>query len=118
MLYNYPMVNEASTLWYHDHALGKTRINVAAGPAGFFNIVDPGDEPVSLPSGQYEINIVFQDRDFNAPQPGTNLATINFPNGLNQAQVAPVPFQTPVTPAVTRPSTPSGFPSTSGRSPS
>ncbi|MBS1109812.1 MAG: putative multicopper oxidase, partial [Anaeromyxobacteraceae bacterium] len=62
------------------------------------NIVDPANEPTTLPSGKYEINIVFQDRDFNAPQPGTNLATINFPNGLNQAQVAPVPFQTPLTP--------------------
>ena len=98
MLYNYPMVNEASTLWYHDHALGKTRINVAAGPAGFFNVVDPANEPAGLPSGKYEINVVFQDRDFNAPQPGSNIATINFPNGLNQAQVAPVPFQTPLTP--------------------
>jgi len=98
MLYNYPMVNEASTLWYHDHALGKTRINVAAGPAGFFNVIDPGKEPAGLPSGKYEINVVFQDRDFNAPQPNSNLAPINFPNGLNQAQVAPVPFQTPLTP--------------------
>ena len=98
MLYNYPMVNEASTLWFHDHALGKTRINVAAGPAGFFNVVDPANEPKGLPSGKYDINIVIQDRAFNAPQPGSNLATINFPNGLNQAQVAPVAFQTPVTP--------------------
>jgi FtsP/CotA-like multicopper oxidase with cupredoxin domain len=99
MLYNYPMVNEASTLWYHDHALGKTRINVAAGPAGFFPISDPAVETaLNLPSGPYDINIVFQDRAFNAPQPGSNLATINFPNGLNQAQVAPVAFQTPLTP--------------------
>jgi FtsP/CotA-like multicopper oxidase with cupredoxin domain len=92
------MVNEAATLWYHDHALGKTRVNVAAGPAGFFNISDPPNEPAGLPSGKYEINVVFQDRDFNAPQPGSNLATINFPNGLNWAQVAPVAFQTPLTP--------------------
>ena len=26
----------ASTIWYHDHTLGMTRLNVYAGPAGFF----------------------------------------------------------------------------------
>jgi FtsP/CotA-like multicopper oxidase with cupredoxin domain len=103
MLYNYPMVNDAATLWYHDHALGKTRINVAAGPAGFFNISDPAD-PIApmLPSGKYEINVVFQDRDFNAPQPtdvlGTNIARINYPNGLNQVIPAALPGQGPLTP--------------------
>ncbi len=103
MLYNYPMVNEAATIWYHDHALGKTRINVAAGPAGFFPVNDPGNEPVGLPAGPYEINIVFQDRDFNTPQPtdvlGANIARINYPNGMNWAVAAPlVPQQTPLTP--------------------
>ena len=28
----------ATTLWYHDHALGMTRLNVYAGPAGFWLI--------------------------------------------------------------------------------
>ncbi|HET9598115.1 MAG TPA: multicopper oxidase domain-containing protein [Anaeromyxobacteraceae bacterium] len=98
MLYNYPMVNEASTLWFHDHALGKTRLDVAAGPAGFFTIIDPANEPANLPSGPYDQNIVIQDRAFNAPQPGSNLATINFPNGLNQTQIAPLPGQAPLTP--------------------
>ncbi len=98
VLYNYPMDQDGATLWFHDHALGKTRINVAAGPAGFLNLVDPAKTPAGLPGGKYDINVVFQDRAFNAPQPGSNLATINFPNGLNQAQVAPVAFQTPLTP--------------------
>ncbi len=42
MIYNYPMVQNAATIWYHDHALGKTRINVAAGPAGYFYITESG----------------------------------------------------------------------------
>jgi hypothetical protein len=31
----------STTLWYHDHALGMTRLNVYAGPAGFWLIRDP-----------------------------------------------------------------------------
>src|SRR5699024_7490077 len=33
---HYPNDNRDSTLWYHDHALGITRLNVYAGPAGFY----------------------------------------------------------------------------------
>lgn len=32
----YPNTGRAATTWYHDHALGMTRLNVYAGPAGFF----------------------------------------------------------------------------------
>ncbi len=36
--FQYPNGNRASTIWYHDHALGMTRLNVYAGPAGFYII--------------------------------------------------------------------------------
>ena len=36
--FQYPNLNRASTIWYHDHTLGMTRLNVYAGPAGFFII--------------------------------------------------------------------------------
>ena len=58
----------ASTLWYHDHALGMTRLNVYAGPAGFY-MVRGGDLDLSagdLPSGNYENPIAIQDRSFYA----------------------------------------------------
>ena len=38
----------AGTLWYHDHALGITRLNVYAGLAGFYIVRDkddPGNNP-------------------------------------------------------------------------
>ncbi len=35
-VFQYPNDNRASTIWYHDHALGMTRLNVYAGPAGFY----------------------------------------------------------------------------------
>ena len=34
--FQYPNDNRASTIWYHDHTLGMTRLNVYAGPAGFY----------------------------------------------------------------------------------
>jgi len=34
--YVYRQDQPATTLWYHDHALGMTRLNVYAGPAGFW----------------------------------------------------------------------------------
>jgi spore coat protein A len=36
--FEYPNSQRASTIWYHDHSLGLTRLNVYAGPAGFFII--------------------------------------------------------------------------------
>jgi FtsP/CotA-like multicopper oxidase with cupredoxin domain len=39
--YTYPMVNRESTIWFHDHSLGKTHHNVIAGPAGFFPVIEP-----------------------------------------------------------------------------
>jgi FtsP/CotA-like multicopper oxidase with cupredoxin domain len=40
--YYYRQDQPAATLWYHDHALGMTRNNVYAGPAGFW-IIRGGD---------------------------------------------------------------------------
>ena len=37
-VFQYPNSQRASTIWYHDHALGMTRLNVYAGPAGFYII--------------------------------------------------------------------------------
>ena len=63
--YNYDNGQPASTIWYHDHALGITGLNVYMGLAGFYLIRDPGKEPATLPAGKYEIPIVIQDRMFN-----------------------------------------------------
>jgi spore coat protein A len=87
-IFQYPNANRASTIWYHDHTLGMTRLNVYAGPAGFYIIRGgPGDAvldgrfgtPAVLPGPApkandkfppnktyYEIPIAIQDRSFNA----------------------------------------------------
>jgi spore coat protein A len=69
-VYEYPNNQEAGTLWYHDHALGITRLNVYSGMAGFYLIADSEDtlgpdNAFGFPSGQYEIGMAIQDRQFN-----------------------------------------------------
>src|SRR6267143_164141 len=65
-VYRYDNDQEAGTLWYHDHALGLTRLNVGAGLAGFYLIRDDNEDSLGLPSGSYEIPLVIQDRSFTA----------------------------------------------------
>jgi spore coat protein A len=67
--YQYDNDQQAATLWYHDHALGITRLNVYAGLAGFYILRDDRDtglpdNPLGLPTGEYEVPIVIQDRMF------------------------------------------------------
>jgi spore coat protein A, manganese oxidase len=62
---HYPNDQRAATLWYHDHALGITRLNVYAGMAGFYLVRDEEEDALNLPSGPYEIPLLIQDRKFN-----------------------------------------------------
>ena len=63
--YQYPNEQEAATLWYHDHAVGITRLNVYAGLSGFFLLRDAEEHNMQLPSGDYEIPLILQDRTLN-----------------------------------------------------
>ncbi len=67
--YYYDNSQCAGTLWYHDHSLGITRLNVYAGLAGFYIIRDEKDtgkhdNPLALPAEQYEFAYCIQDRMF------------------------------------------------------
>lgn len=60
----------ASLLWFHDHGLGTTRLNVFAGLAAGYVLRDQFDtgvepNPIGIPGGAYEIPLVIQDRMFN-----------------------------------------------------
>jgi spore coat protein A, manganese oxidase len=61
-LYHYPNSQAAATLWYHDHALGITRLNVYAGLSGFYLLRDQQERALGLPEGECEIPLVLQDR--------------------------------------------------------
>jgi spore coat protein A len=62
--YHYPNQQRAATLWYHDHALGITRLNVTMGLSGFYLLRDDAEDALGLPSGKYEIPLQIQDRSF------------------------------------------------------
>jgi spore coat protein A, manganese oxidase len=85
--YLYPNTQEGATIWYHDHALGLTRLNVYAGLAGFYLLREMGEDGLQLPGwsgdgtvsevdpvtgvvtrGPYlpEIEVAIQDRMFDA----------------------------------------------------
>jgi spore coat protein A, manganese oxidase len=81
--FHYHNDQDATTLWYHDHALGITRLNVYAGLAGFYLLRDYRDtgqngNPLGLPAGPYEIPVVIQDRMFNPD------GTLAYPLGAGQ----------------------------------
>ena len=77
VVYEYLNQQEPATLWYHDHALGVTRINVMSGLAGFYLLREPltATGPGVATFDQYlttnfqygvnEIPLAIQDRSFN-----------------------------------------------------
>jgi spore coat protein A, manganese oxidase len=67
----YPNDQNATMLWYHDHADQITRLNVYAGLAGLYIVrdaLDTGLEPngLGVPGGAYEIPLVLSDRLFDS----------------------------------------------------
>jgi spore coat protein A len=63
--YHYPNHQRAATLWYHDHALGVTRLDVMMGIAGYYVLRDDAEEALGLPSGKYDVPLAIQDRTFS-----------------------------------------------------
>jgi spore coat protein A len=80
-IYNYPNLQEAAPIWFHDHALGITRLNVYAGLAGAYIITDNGGSnapPPDLNNPTKIIPLVIQDRMFDVN------GQLYFPNiGIN-----------------------------------
>lgn len=82
-IYNYPNDQQESTIWFHDHALGLTRLNVYAGLAGVYPIVDPSNPPLAaMPAfPDFDIPLIIQDRTFDTNcQIFYNLASNPQPN--------------------------------------
>ncbi len=73
-VYRYDNCDSASTLWYHDHALGITRLNIYAGLAGFYLISDQRERKLNLPNGKYDVPLMIQDKSFN------NDGSLYYPN--------------------------------------
>jgi spore coat protein A len=88
-VYNYPNNIRATQLWYHDHALGITRLNVYAGlGGGNYFVRDAHEASLGLPSGRYEIPLVLQDRFFNSD--GSLLYPVEDNGGDPDPRVPPI----------------------------
>jgi len=59
---HYPMQQDATALWYHDHAMGLNRLNVYAGLAGMVLVRDRMGDGLGLPSGKFEVPLILYDR--------------------------------------------------------
>ncbi|MEU2432297.1 multicopper oxidase domain-containing protein [Streptomyces sp. NPDC007861] len=64
-IYGYTNHENSSMLWYHDHGMGMTSVNVYAGLAGLYLVRDPADERLGLPEGEFEVPLILQDRTFH-----------------------------------------------------
>ena len=64
-VYQYPNDQQAATLWYHDHAVGITRLNVYAGLSGMYLLRDDRELSMNLPSSEFEIPLMLQDRSLD-----------------------------------------------------
>ena len=76
--FQYENDQPATNLWFHDHTLGMTRVNIQAGPTGLYVLrggshdLEPGALPGPAPragddpgTSYHEIPLVIQDRSFN-----------------------------------------------------
>ena len=64
-VYEFKVHNRAGTYWYHPHPHGMTGPQVYGGLAGLFLVSDEEEEKAELPSGEFDIPLVIQDRVFN-----------------------------------------------------
>lgn len=65
-VYEFEVINHAGTYWYHPHPHERTGAQVNAGLAGLFIVEDDVEDALELPSGEYDLPLVIQDRRFNA----------------------------------------------------
>jgi FtsP/CotA-like multicopper oxidase with cupredoxin domain len=90
-LYSYPNTQSAAPLWFHDHTLGATRLNVYAGIAGGYYLLDPAQETyfqsIQMRPVTEVIPIILQDRQFDTN--GQLYFPNGFPGGLNGPPLNP-----------------------------
>src|SRR5262249_6735844 len=89
-VYVYPNGQQGTTMWFHDHTLGITRLNVYSGQAAFYLLRDRFDtglhsNPLRLPAGRHEVELMIQDRQFD-----TN-GQLFFPDSTNDPSLVDGP---------------------------
>lgn len=71
LVHEYTNGRAAGNLWYHDHAMGMTRLNVYAGLVGMYFLRDDVDtgaagNSLGLPTGEFELPMILQDKVFTS----------------------------------------------------
>lgn len=84
-VYEYTNHQAGCTMWYHDHAIGITRLNVYAGLAGFYIIEDFLEKRLNLPEEPYSIPMMIQDKTFNSD------GSLSYPDNATPPVDNPVP---------------------------
>jgi FtsP/CotA-like multicopper oxidase with cupredoxin domain len=70
-VFHYPMDQRAALLWYHDHVMGITKLDVYAGLAGLWIVRDERERDLGLPEGPpFEVPLLIQDRNFDLDEQG------------------------------------------------
>ncbi len=63
--YHYPNEQDAATLWYHDHAHGRTSRTLYYGLLAMYALEDDLERELDLPAGEYDVPLVIADHAFN-----------------------------------------------------
>jgi spore coat protein A len=70
-VFHYPNDQRAALLWYHDHVMGITKLDVYAGLAGLWIVRDARERELGLPEGPpFEVPLLIQDRNFGLDDQG------------------------------------------------
>ena len=97
--YYYPNGQSARFVWYHDHAIGITRLNAYAGIASAYIIRDAFEEktlvkllglPNFIEKGGRELPIVIQEKLFNTD------GSLGYPSVYDPTDLTPLPGSPPV----------------------
>jgi len=64
--YDFQVINRAGTYWFHPHPHGLTGPQVYYGLAGLLIISDEEETALGLPSGEYDLSWVIQDRTLDS----------------------------------------------------
>ncbi|MFP4367910.1 MAG: multicopper oxidase family protein [Bacteroidales bacterium] len=64
-VYEMEIVDPAGTYWFHPHPHEITGLQVYRGLAGLFIVSDQEEEDLNLPSGEFDLPMVIQDRTFD-----------------------------------------------------
>lgn len=92
--YSFPVFQRAGTYFYHSHAHHLTAKHVYKGYAGFFIVEDDNELQYGLPTGEYDIPLLIQDRH-SIYQPQFNYSPSNMDRMLGYLGDVPLVNGTP-----------------------